>query len=83
MIDAHNDQDQINFQDFACLLIEAYVSKTRPTEKDKKEYLRDLFAGMAMQGLIERGFTEFGNKASSYANLAYEYADAMLKAREQ
>ena len=45
--------------------------------------LRDYFAAKAMQGLIERGFTEFGNKASSYANLAYEYADAMLKAREQ
>ena len=44
--------------------------------------LRDYFAAKAMQGLIERGFTEFGNKASSYANLAYEYADAMMKARE-
>ena len=44
---------------------------------------RDYFAAKAMQGLIERGFTEFGNAASNYANLAYEYADAMLKAREQ
>ena len=45
--------------------------------------LRDYFAAKAMQGLIERGFTEFGNKASAYANLAYDYADAMLRAREQ
>ena len=45
--------------------------------------LRDYFAAKAMQGLIERGFTEFGNAASAYANLAYEYADAMLKARQQ
>ena len=45
--------------------------------------LRDYFAAKAMQGLIERGFTEFGNKESAYANLAYTYADAMLKAREQ
>lgn len=82
MTDAHNDQDQINFQDFACLLAEAFANKTRPTEKEKIDYLRDVFAGMAMQGLIERGFTSFGNKASS-ANLAYEYADAMIKAREQ
>ena len=44
--------------------------------------LRDYFAAKAMQGLIQRGFTEFGNAASQYANLAFEYADAMLKARE-
>ena len=44
--------------------------------------LRDYFAAKAMQGLIERGFTEFGNAASQYANLAYEYADAMLEARK-
>lgn len=44
-------------------------------------HLRDLFAGLAMQGLIQRGFTEFGNAASQYANLAFEYADAMLEAR--
>ena len=44
--------------------------------------IRDYFAAKAMQGLIERGFTEFGNRESSYANLAYTYADAMLKARE-
>ena len=43
--------------------------------------LRDYFAAKAMQGLIERGFTEFGNRESAYANLAYVYADAMLKAR--
>jgi hypothetical protein len=44
--------------------------------------LRDYFAAKAMQGLIQRGFTEFGNAASQYANLAFEYADAMLKARK-
>ena len=45
--------------------------------------LRDYFAAKAMQGLIERGFTEFGNAASGYANLAFEYADAMMKARKK
>ena len=50
---------------------------------DEGMTLRDYFAAKAMQGLIQRGFTEFGNAASQYANLAFEYADAMLKAREQ
>lgn len=44
--------------------------------------LRDHFAGQALAGLIHRGFTEFGNAQSMYAALAYEYADAMLKARK-
>ncbi|MCE3234026.1 MAG: hypothetical protein K0Q50_206 [Vampirovibrio sp.] len=50
--------------------------------------LRDLFAGMAMQGMISNptgngplsilGFSGDGNGA----NTAYEVADAMLKARK-
>ena len=76
----NEDQDQINFQDFACLLIEAYVSKTRPTEQDKKEYLRDVFAGMAMQGLLA---SNVNYKLESFAKHSYKVADAMLKAREQ
>lgn len=42
---------------------------------------RDMFAAAALTGLINRGFTEFGNAQSQYANLAYEYADAMLAQR--
>lgn len=38
--------------------------------------LRDYFAAKAMQALVERSY--FGNTA----RLAYEMADAMLKARE-
>lgn len=45
--------------------------------------MRDCMAMAAMQGLIQRGFTEFGNRESAYANLAYVYADTMLRAREQ
>ena len=45
--------------------------------------MRDCMAMAAMQGLIQRGFTEFGNRESAYANLAYLYADAMLRVREQ
>lgn len=44
--------------------------------------LRDYFAAAALTGLINRGFTEFGNSEQAYADLAYQYADAMLKARE-
>lgn len=44
--------------------------------------LRDWFAGQALTGLIHRGFTELGNAEHAYAQLAYKYADAMLKARE-
>ncbi len=44
--------------------------------------LRDWFAGQALAGLIHRGFTEFGNRESGYTALAYTYADAMLKQRE-
>lgn len=76
----NEDQDQINFQDFACLLIEAYVSKTRPTEQDKKEYLRDLFAGMAFQSRIAK-YNDW--TLDSLAEQAYKDADALLKARKK
>lgn len=74
------DQDQINFQDFACLLVEAFVNKTRPTEQDKKEYLRDLFAGMAFQSRIAK-YNDW--TLDSLAEQAYKDADALLKARKQ
>ena len=41
--------------------------------------LRDYFAAKAMQGMLADGRT--GDEYVS--NLAYRYADAMLKAREQ
>ena len=41
--------------------------------------LRDYFAAKAMQGMLADGRT--GDEYVS--NLAYQYADAMLKAREQ
>lgn len=43
---------------------------------------REYFAAMAMQGLIQRGFTEFGNYETAYASLATKYADALLAALE-
>ena len=48
--------------------------------------LRDWFAGKAMQGWLSTYPTEHGADevyAEGVAELAYEVADAMLKAREQ
>lgn len=62
----------------------AYSRPDRPEivePGDKGMLLRDWFAGQALAGLIHRGFTELGNSESMYAHLAYDYADAMLKAR--
>ena len=49
--------------------------------------LRDYFAAKAMQGFLAEG-TMFGQKqgesqADACANASYEWADAMMKAREQ
>ena len=76
----NNDQDQINFQDFACLLVEAYVAKTRPTEQDKKEYLRDVFAGLAFQTRLAK-YNDW--TLDALTDQAYKDADALLKARGQ
>lgn len=43
--------------------------------------LRDLFAGMALQGLVAHA--EYNSKAQTVAGIAYMLADAMLKQREQ
>ena len=42
--------------------------------------LRTWFAGQAMAGLIHRGFKEFGNSQSRYAEAAVTYADALIAA---
>jgi hypothetical protein len=46
--------------------------------------LRDYLAGMAMQALIVASVTEPGKvgPADNISEYAYQYADAMLKARE-
>lgn len=48
------------------------------SEQDK-EYLRDLFAGFALVGIIMKHRGEDGESA---AKTAYEYADQMMEARE-
>jgi len=43
--------------------------------------LRDHFAALAMQGMLYRGVG--GAQADAISRMAYIYADAMLKARDQ
>ena len=43
-----------------------------------KEYLRDLIAMFAMNGMLSHGLTDY-----SVAKTAYKMADEMLEAREQ
>jgi hypothetical protein len=42
------------------------------------EDLRDLFAGLALQGLLSRGDVY---PIADYAEASYNYADAMIKAK--
>jgi len=51
-----------------------------PADYETDVTLRDLFAGMAMQALIE---AEVGEPVYVMARYAYEQADAMLAEREK
>ena len=44
------------------------------------EDLRDLFAGLALQGMLAE--TSLKATVEEFANKSYELADAMMKARE-
>jgi hypothetical protein len=44
--------------------------------------LRDHFAGLAMQALIARATYHIEDETRDVSEVAYKYADAMLKARE-
>ena len=50
------------------------------TDQDK-EYLRDLFAGFALIGLLIRGNSN-NTKLEPLASSAYAFADDMLEARK-
>lgn len=53
---------------------------------DTKIVLRDQFACQALAALIMKGdntFHEFATDHEALASVAYQYADAMLKAREK
>ena len=56
-----------------------------PDEYQDGMTLRDYFAAQAMQGAIAHGLFNADKASSGYAeyvaNVAYVYADAMLKAR--
>jgi hypothetical protein len=55
-----------------------------PTHEDMQEgmTLRDHFAGLAMQALLARTTYHIEDAPRDIAEEAYDYADAMLKARE-
>jgi len=50
------------------------------TDQDK-EYLRDLFAGFAMMGIVSRGIND--EVVEKVAENAYVMADAMIEARDK
>lgn len=47
--------------------------------------MRDWFAGLAMQGILAAQIHGFNDRPANgpFASMAYEMADAMLKAREE
>jgi hypothetical protein len=47
----------------------------------KAKTLRDYFAAKALQGMLAN--TQFSASKEAYANTAYEYADAMLRQRQE
>jgi len=50
------------------------------TDQDK-EYLRDLFAMFALNGLLKEATNDYNDQA--IAELSYSLADAMIKARSK
>lgn len=76
---SHSDQPakRMTVEELASLV----ASKTRPTEDEKREYLRDHFAALAMQAFCSRPDSDIWEPDEIAAD-AYSQADAMLKARD-
>jgi hypothetical protein len=55
------------------------------TPRRERMTLRDRFAAKALEGLLARGWTEISDVDYKFstAKIAYQFADAMLEAREQ
>ena len=55
------------------------------TEAEHKQgmTLRDYFAAKALQGILAKGHEWGANEKHLVANVAYEFADAMLKERSK
>ena len=56
-----------------------FMKSQKNSEAKDREHLRDWFAGLAMQGIIDSLDADYIDAAA----YAYEYADAMLKARDK
>lgn len=61
----------------------AYIEQHLAAAREANEDMRDVFAGLAMQALIQSLTVEPGEPplASGVGVMAYQYADAMLVAR--
>ncbi len=60
-----------------------YANGVQPTGFSQGMTLRDYFAAKAMQAILARNDSRFTTTLEFVGGKAYQYADAMLKAREQ
>jgi hypothetical protein len=59
-----------------------YADGVRPSGFDNGMTLRDYFAAKAMQAILARTDSRFTTTLEFVGGKAYQYADAMMKARE-
>jgi hypothetical protein len=59
-----------------------YANGVQPTGFSQSMTLRDYFAAKAMQSILAREDGRFTTTLEFVGNHAYQYADAMLKARQ-
>ena len=60
----------------------AFPNDVKPINERAGMTLRDYFAAKAMQAIIARADNRFTTTLEFVGGKAYQYADAMLKARE-
>ncbi len=60
-----------------------YANGIQPSGFSQGMTLRDYFAAKAMQAILARNDSRFTTTLEFVGGKAYQYADAMLKAREQ
>lgn len=62
-------------------ILSARVADAAIREADKRERLRDEFAIAALQGMLAAGLGPNHDQKDEWSQVAYAWADAMLKAR--
>ena len=63
-----------------CVMFEPWVRNVAEGIEYKMPDLRDLFAMNALNGILAQG--DFHGSEQQYAEQAYRFADAMIKARK-